>query len=66
MPSAVSTRLEERVDYLLAPPRRTGRLWLVLLVAVWGVWTLAGARASAPQPHYGPCPDEAAAAARNS
>jgi len=68
MPSAVSTRLEERVDYLLAPRRRTGRLWLVALVAVWGVWTLAGARASAPpRPTYGPCPQEAAAAAaRNS
>ena len=55
VPSAVSTRLEERVDYLLAPPRPTRRIWLGLLVTVWGIWALAG---SQPPVHPQGCQDQ--------
>jgi len=55
VPSAVSSRLEERVDYLLlVPARPRRRVWLGILVALWGIWALAGSR---PVPRVERCPD---------
>lgn len=47
---AVTSRLEERIDFLVRGPRRLGRVWGAAVLALWLAWALGGGQRVVEEP----------------